>query len=357
MKKTKKVVTLKSIFESPQWQNSSAKLPLAIGKDEKGEVVIADLVSLPHLLIGGTTGSGKSVCMDSIILGLLSKFSPDDLHLILADLKVVEFTQYQDVPHLQFPVATSCEETLTALQWCVAEIERRYQVLGTSRCREIHQYNDAGYLKLPYIVFILDELADLMVNDKKLAEKVESAIVQICQKGHTVGIHIIISTARPSRQVITPLIDRNISARLAFRTPSYICSEVILGKRGAEMLSGYGDMLALLPSNEDLISSQGAYADDQMIKAFINTLIPYKQHKQPEIDPLDLPIENLESVADEIKKFIFLGDTNGFLEALRLVIAEPDKAAARYLQMYLHIGYNRAVGYMDLLRERGVIPK
>ena len=188
--KKNKLVTLQSIFESPEWQDSNARLPLALGKDTDGNVIVPDLARMPHLLISGVTGSGKSVCMDSIILGLLSKFSPDDLHLVLADLKFVEFHHYQDIPHLQFPIANSCEETLTALQWCVAEIDRRYQVMET------RQYNDAGHSKLPYIVFILNGLSDLMLNETVMAEAAENAISSICTKGHAVGIHLIISTSR-----------------------------------------------------------------------------------------------------------------------------------------------------------------
>ena len=353
MQDMKKIVTLQSIFESPQWQNSSAKLPLAIGEDDKGEVIIADLARMPHLLISGVTGSGKSVCMNSIILSLLSKFSPDDLHLILADLKVVEFPQYQDVPHLQFPIANSCEETLTALQWCVAEIDRRYQVLGTFRCREIRQYNDAGYPKLPYIVFILDELSDLMVNDPDLAEAAENAISSICTKGRAVGVHLIISTQRTDGKVLPFSMRANIPAHIAFRLYSADSSCIMLGRPGGEKLKRHGDMLMQLPSEEELLRCQGAYADYEMIKEFIDALVPCKTR---EINPLDLPVEDINVLDDEIKNFIFPGDTYGFLKAVKIAVS-TEKAGASYLQRHLHIGYNRAAEYMALLRERGVIQK
>ena len=353
MKKTKKVVTLKSIFESPQWQNSSAKLPLAIGENDKGEVIIGDLAGLPHLLIGGMTGSGKSVCMNSIILGLLSKFSPDDLHLILADLKIVEFADYQDLPHLRFPIANSNEDTLNALQWCPSEIDRRYQVLKDAQCREIHQYNSLGYQKMPYIVFILDELSDLMVNDPDLAEAAENAISSICTKGRTVGVHLIISTSRADGKVLPFSIRANIPAHIAFRLYSADSSCIMLGRPGGEKLKRHGDMLMQLPFEEKLLRCQGAYADDKMIKEFIDALVPCKQQK---IDPLDLPVENMESIAEEIKKFIRSDDTQGFLEAVKIAVS-TEKAGASYLQRHLHISYNRAAEYMALLRERGVIQK
>ena len=344
MKKNQKIVTLQSIFESPEWQNSSAKLPLAIGKDEKGELIIADLARMPHLLIGGMTGSGKSVCVDSIILGLLSKFSPDDLHFVLADLKVVEIHHYQDIPHLQFPIANSCEETLTALQWCVAEIDRRYQVMET------RQYNDAGHFKLPYIVFILNELSDLMLNESVMAEAAENAISSICTKGHAVGIHLIISTSRVVGRALPSGIRANIPARITFKLYSEENSCLILGRPGAEKLKGCGDMLMQLPSEEKLLRCQGAYDADYEI---MNTLVPLKPQ---EIDPLDLPVENMESIAEEIKKFIRSDDTQGVLEAVKFVIS-TGKAGTRYLQEHLSISYNRAAEYMDLLRERGVIKK
>ena len=350
MKKNQKIVTLQSIFESPQWQNSSAKLPLAIGKDEKGELIIADLARMPHLLIGGMTGSGKSVCVDSIILGLLSKFSPDDLHFVLADLKVVEIHHYQDIPHLQFPIANSCEETLTALQWCVAEIDRRYQVMET------RQYNDAGHFKLPYIVFILNELSDLMLNESVMAEAAENAISSICTKGHAVGIHLIISTSRVVGRALPSGIRANIPARITFKLYSEENSCLILGRPGAEKLKGCGDMLMQLPSEEKLLRCQGAYADYEMIKEFIDTLVPCKQQKNSPLDPLDLPVEDIDVLDDEIKNFFFPGDTYRFLEAVKFVIS-TGKTGTRHLQEHLHIGYNRAAEYKDLLRERGVVQK
>ena len=352
MEKDKQIVTLQSILSSPQWQNSSAKLPLAIGKDDKGGVIIADLTRLPHLLISGVTGSGKSVCMNSIILSLLNKFSPDNLHLILADLKIVEFADYKDLPHLQFPIANSNEDTLNALQWCASEIDRRYQVLKGAQCREIYQYNVHGCQKMPYIVFILDELSDLMLQNTEEADATENAINHICIKGRAAGVHLIISTSRADGKVLPFSIRANIPAHIAFRLYSADSSCIMLGRPGGEKLKGFGDMLMQLPSENTLLRCQGAYADDEMIKDFIDTLIPYKT---PELDPLDQSLENMESVADEIKNFICPGDTYGFLEAAKLVIAEPDKASTSYLQRNLKIGYNRAAEYMDLLRERGVI--
>ena len=352
MQDIQQIVTLESIFDSPQWQDSNARLPLALGKDVDGNVIVPDLARMPHLLISGGTGSGKSVCMNSIILSLLNKFSPDNLHLILADLKVVEFAGYQDLPHLQLPIANSCDDTLNALQWCAAEIDRRYQVMKNSKCREIYQYNADGHPKLPYIVFVLDELSDLMVQEPEIAHATEIAINNICVKGRAAGVHLIILTSRADGKVLPFSIRANIPAHIAFRLYSADSSCIMLGRPGGEKLKGFGDMLMQLPSENTLLRCQGAYADNEMIKDFIDTLIPYKT---PELDPLDQSIENMEPVADEIKNFIYPGDTYGFLEAVKLVIAKPGKASTSYLQLNLKIGYNRAAEYMDLLRERGVI--
>lgn len=352
MKKGKNLVTLQSVFESSEWQNANARLPLALGKDTDGNVIVPDLARMPHLLISGVTGSGKSVCMYSIILGLLQKYSPAELKFIMADLKVVELYDFKDLPHLQCPIANSCEETLTALQWCIKEINRRYQVMKNAQCRGIYQYNADGHPKLPYIVFILDELSDLMVQEPEIAHATEIAINNICVKGRSAGVHLIILTSRADGKVLPFCIRANIPAHIAFRLYSADSSCIMLGRPGGEKLERHGDMLIQLPSENNLLRCQGAYADNEMIKDFIDTLILYKT---PELDPLDQSIENMESVADEIKNFIYPGDTYGFLEAVKLVIAEPGKASISYLQRNLNIGYNRAAEYMDLLRERGVI--
>ena len=349
MQDTKQIVTLESIFDSPQWQDSNARLPLALGKDTDGNVIVPDLARMPHLLISGVTGSGKSVCMYSIILGLLKKYSPAELKFIMADLKVVELYDFKDLPHLQCPIANSCDDTLNALQWCAAEIDRRYQVMKNAPCRGIYQYNADGHPKLPYIVFILNELSDLMVNDNKLAEKVENVIVKICQKGHSVGIHIIISTVRPSNQVITNSIASNIPGRLAFRTVSNTCSKVILGEVGAEKLSGCGDMLALLPPNRDLLTIQGAYASYEDIQQSV-------PHPPQTIYPLDFPADAPGDASTDFQQYLRPGDTYGFQLAVELVIS-TGKATISHLRRNLKIGYNRATEYMDLLRERGVIKK
>ena len=273
MQDKRKIVTLQSVFESSEWQNANARLPLALGKDTDGNVIVPDLARMPHLLISGVTGSGKSVCMNSIILSLLSKFSPEDLHLILADLKIVEFADYQDLPHLRFPIANSNEDTLNVLQWCASEIDRRYQVLKDAQCREIHQYNGLGCQKMPYIVFILDELSDLMLQNSEEADATENAINYICIKGRAAGVHLIISTSRADGKVLPFSTRANIPAHIAFRLYSADSSCIMLGRPGGEKLKGFGDMLMQLPSENTLLRCQGAYADDRQIKAFITSKI------------------------------------------------------------------------------------
>lgn len=263
MKGCRMIVDLKSILKSPQWKNSNARLPLVIGKDENGEVVVLDLTEQQHLLIGGATGSGKSVCLNSIILGLLSKFSPDELRFIMADLKVVEMIGYTNVQHLQFPILNESEEVLQTLEWCVAEVERRYTFLADARCKTSYDYNNKSDKKLPYIVFILNEISSLMRKDKTLAKKVEDAIVRICQKGRAAGIHLIISTSGTCKDVITTSLRSHFPAHIAFQVGSADCSKVILDKAGAEKLSGSGDMLIRLPFKKELLRCQGAYSDEQ----------------------------------------------------------------------------------------------
>ena len=353
MQDKRKIVTLQSVFESSEWQNANARLPLALGKDTDGNVIVPDLARMPHLLISGVTGSGKSVCINSIIMSLLNKFSPDNLHLILADLKIVEFADYKYLPHLQLPIANNNGDTLNALQWCVTEIDRRYHVMKNAKCREIHQYNGSGYQKMPYIVFILNELSDLMVQKPEIAHATENAINYICIKGRVAGVHLIISTSRADGKVLPFSIRANIPAHIAFRLYSADSSCIMLGRPGGEKLKGNGDMLMQLPSENKLLHCQGVYADDKMLKDFIDLLTP---HKEKEINPLDLPIENIESEPEEIKKFICPDDTQGFLEAVKFTTS-TGKAGACYLQKHLHIGYNRAAEYMDLLRKRGVIKK
>ena len=268
------------------------------------------------------------------------------MNFIMADLKVVEMCDYKNLPHLQFPVLTEHKEILHSLKWCVEEIHRRSMILAASDCQQLYDYNKISNKKLPYIVFILDELADLMVNDNKFAEKTENAIAKICQKGHFVGIHMIISTARPSNQVITTSIASNIPGRLAFRTVSNTCSKVILGEFGAEKLSGCGDMLALLPPNQDLIQIQGAYASVEDIQQSV----PPPQ----EIVLEDFSIDDSEDISSKLQQYLRPGDTYGFQMAVELVIS-TGKATISHLKRNLKIGYNRAAEYMDLLRERGVI--
>lgn len=351
MQDKRKIVTLESIFESSEWQNSNARLPLALGKDTDGNVIVPDLARMPHLLISGVTGSGKSVCMYSIILGLLKKYSPAELKFIMADLKIVELYDFKDLPHLQCPIANSCEETLTALQWCVKEINRRYQVMKNAQCRGIYQYNADGHPKLPYIVFVLDELSDLMVQEPEIAHATEIAINNICAKGRAAGVHLIILTSRADGKVLPFSMRTVIPAHIAFKLYSADNSCIMLGQPGGEKLKGFGDMLIQLPSENNLLHGQGAYADYKMIKAFIEALIPCKT---PEIDPFDLQIENIEDVQQDLRQYLRSSDTYGFLEAVKFVMSTGE-IGTRYLQEHLCISYNRAAEYMDLLRERGVI--
>ena len=342
MYNTARIVTLQSVFESPQWQNSSAKLPLAVGRNNDGEAVVLDLARLPHLLIAGMTGSGKSVCMDSIILSLLSKFSCDELNFILADLKVVEFEQYRDIKHLKFPVLSEPADVLNALKWCVAEMNRRYMVLANAGCKTNSQYNAAGYGKMPYIIFVLDELSDVMLGDKKAASSAEKAICKICQRGRAAGIHLVISTQRPSKKVVTPQIAANIPSCIVFKMLARdgMC---FIENGMTEQLEDSGDMIFMSFGNTNCQYVRGAFASEQTKSRIIDSV------KSDSVQESD-------TVSSETRKYFREGDNQEFLRVLSWALEEPGKITPSYLQRVLEIGYNQAAEYMDILRERGVIP-
>ena len=346
-------VNLANIINDDDWINCDFALPIPIGisGDSVNETVILDLAELKHVIIGGQTGSGKSVLMNSIIAGLLNKFSPDEVRFIMADLKMVEFDHLKNLPHLQFPIANSTEETLNLLLWTKDEIKKRLSLFIQENVKNITEYNASHNEKIPRIVFFIDDLADLIL-DSSLSKHLESAVYDIAGLKIDCGIHLIVSTQRPSKTVITEHLKKFIPARIAFKVSSYYDSRVVLDTDGAGKLFGHGDMLIKVPGKTDLLRVQGAWIPDPLIQPLVDHIC--KLPKAP--DPMMQKINDMAvaDVSPEIRQYLRPDDTQGFLEAVKFVIA-TGKMGVSYLQRNLHISYNRAAEYMDLLRERGVI--
>ena len=345
-------VTLANIINDDDWINCDFALPIPIGisGDSVNETVILDLAELKHVIIGGQTGSGKSVLMNSIIAGLLNKFSPDEVRFIMADLKMVEFNHLKNLPHLQFPIVNSVEEILNLLLWTMVEIEARKSRFENENVKNITEYNETHHNKMPRIVYFIDDLADLML-DPSLAKYIESVIVDIAAQKIDCGIHLIVSTQRPSKTVITEHLKKFIPARIAFKVSSYYDSRVVLDTDGAGKLFGYGDMLIKVPGKTDLLRIQGAWLSDSLLKSLVEHICNAVKTK----DKLDMCIDSVDEVQPEIRKYVRRGDTEGLVRAIEIAYEFPEKAPVSYLQRVMHIGYNRAAEYVDIMRKRGII--
>lgn len=340
------VVKLKEILISDAFKERKSELTIALGKDVAGHSWVADLDAMPHLLIAGATGSGKSVCINSIILSLVYQNSPENLKLILVDPKRVELTIYNGLPHLLTPVITEVDKTINALKWIVNEMDRRFRLLSEGGKRDIRSFNGELKEQLPYIVVIIDELADLM---SVAALEVETAIIRLAQMARAVGIHLVVATQRPSVDVITGLIKANITSRIAFTVASSTDSRTIIDYSGAEKLLGRGDMLYVSAELSKPKRLQGAYVTEREIKNIVDFLrkkgapayqeeITEKIVPSPEIEGGWLKEEN-EELLNEAKE----------------VIMKAQKASASLLQRRLRIGYARAARILDVLEERGII--
>ena len=386
-------VIMRDLFESDEWRNTKARIPIALGKDVYGHPIIADLAEMPHCLIAGSTGSGKSVCINSIIASLLYRFSPDQLRFVMIDPKVVELQQYNALPHLVVPVVTDPKKVLLALRWVVNEMEKRYQIFARVNVRNIKSFNDRpkdklapptepelplmakkekvepgadGFAvevdeqivvprdedivipeKLSYIVVIIDELADLMLV---APADVEMAIARITQMARAAGIHCIVATQRPSVDVITGVIKANIPARIAFQVAAKVDSRTILDAMGADKLLGKGDMLYLPPGSGKLIRAQGALITDHEIQSVVDFIAKQgKPSYEAEIHKqLSKPSPNagIESGIDEDEEII---------QQCIEVIRSEQKASVSLLQRRLRLGYGRAARIMDELENRGIV--
>jgi S-DNA-T family DNA segregation ATPase FtsK/SpoIIIE len=339
-------VTMNGMLVGKTFKERESNLMLALGKDVSGKSFFAQLDKMPHLLIAGSTGSGKSVCVNSIITSLLYQNSPDELKFILVDPKRVELPLYNNIPYLLTPVITDVKKTINALKWTVTEMERRFEVLSKAGKRNIASYNKSTSDKLPYIVFIIDELADLMST---AANDVEAGIVRLAQMARAVGIHLILATQRPSVEVITGLIKANIPARIAFSVASLIDSRTILDSSGAEKLVGRGDMLYIGPETSKPKRIQGVFISDKETNNIVNYI-----KAQGEADYVDGVIERQSGLVGGGSSFSS-DDGDALLPDAKDVIRESGKASASLLQRRLKIGYARAARILDLLEDQGII--
>ena len=358
------VVALRDILETKEFRNAKSKLAFAVGKDLAGKTVVTDIAKMPHLLIAGATGSGKSVCINTIIMSLLFKASPDEVQLIMIDPKVVELSVYNGIPHLMIPVVTDVRKASAALGWAVAEMERRYKLFAAAGTRDLNGYNamvrakgvEAGENEkvLSRLVVIVDELADLMMVAKN---EVESSICRLAQLARAAGIHLIIATQRPSVDVITGLIKANMPSRIAFAVTSQVDSRTILDMAGAEKLIGKGDMLFYPQNYQKPARIQGAFISDEEVQDVVNYIKENNSSDAGAAADLDSVIDGIAASGASAGGAELKGDSGydeHFAEAGRFII-EKNKASIGMLQRVFKIGFNRAARIMDQLADAGVV--
>lgn len=347
--KSTAIVRIKEILAQPQFAEHASKLAFSLGRDVAGHPMVADLARMPHLLIAGATGTGKSVAINSVLISFLYRSTPSETKFIIIDPKRVELSLYNGLPHLLTPVVTDHQKAVNALKWAVGEMDRRYKLLSEVHKRNIGEYNNAALMKLPYIVVVVDELADLM---SVAQNEVEAAIVRLAQMARAVGIHLVVATQRPSVDVITGLIKANITARMAFAVASQVDSRTILDMAGAEKLLGSGDMLYVTADMPKPKRVQGTYVNEKEIRKVVDFIkdqvgsVSYDE-QVTEKPVRDFTIPGLESSGED-------DDDELISEAIELVRA-AGKASASLLQRRLRVGYARAARLLDILEEKGII--
>lgn len=345
---TQSLVGLRGVLESEQFAKAKGVLRIALGRDVSGQAVVADLAAMPHLLIAGATGSGKSACLNAIIASLLFFNQPEQVKLLLVDPKRVELTNYNGIPHLIAPVVVDIDKVIIALRWVTREMERRYASFASLGVRDIASYNRLaaaqGLEKLPMIVVIIDELADMMLS---APDDVEQTLCRIAQMARATGIHLVVATQRPSVDVVTGLIKANFPARISFLVTSQVDSRVILDAPGAEKLLGRGDMLYMAPDSPKLERIQGCYVFDKELEALVAYWrhVRIEQMLQPEEQ--EAPWEGMEAEEE--------GSSDALLEQAAALVREHNQASASFLQRQLRIGYPRAARLIDQLQEIGVV--
>lgn len=344
------IVRLREVMQTKEFVDHKSKLAIGLGRDVAGHPMLADLTKMPHLLIAGATGTGKSVCINSLFISLLYRNTPQDVKFIVIDPKRVELNLYNGIPHLLTPVVTDHEKAVNALKWAVAEMDRRYKLLAEAGKRNILEYNESSGLSLPYLVIIVDELADLMAVAQA---DVEAAIVRLAQMARAVGIHLVLATQRPSVEIITGLIKANITTRIAFAVASQIDSRTILDSSGAEKLLGNGDMLFVSAEFNKPKRIQGAYIGEKEVRKVVDF---FKQQTGAVIyneEILEKPKKPLGIMGIENEGGN--GDEDALFEEAKAEVMRAGKASASLLQRRLRVGYARAARLLDILEERGII--
>jgi S-DNA-T family DNA segregation ATPase FtsK/SpoIIIE len=377
-------VQLREILEAKEFRGARGDLPIALGKDLTGRAYVADLAKMPHVLIAGATGSGKSVCINTIITSLVYRHTPETLRLLMIDPKMVELSTYAQLPHLRHPVVTDPRDAAGTLKWAVLEMERRYQLLSANHVRSITEFNqkikagvvlrrvqaegeegdeDRGIYDdgvLPYIVVVVDELADLMMT---VQSEVEKPLSQLAQKARAIGIHLIVATQRPSVNVITGLIKANFPTRVAFRVASKTDSRTILDQNGSEALLGNGDMLFLPPAKSEPARIQGAFISTEDTETLLNW---YRQRREA-LDPAAVAPVAVRSEADILEEVRtseqldatdaeeMSGDWDELFRDAAEVCIQHNQGSTSLLQRRLKIGYGRAARIVDQLHEAGVV--
>ncbi len=353
-------VRLKDLFQIGHEQISKMALPMCLGKDASGNPMIEDLARIPHVLIAGTTGSGKSVCINSIIMTMLLTQRPDHVKLILVDPKMVEMQDYKAIPHLMAPIIDDMSKAESILEWATQKMDERYETMSEANVRHIKDYNklsreeiierfnartedDQAKLQfhMPYIVIIIDELADLMMTSKE----VEGHIVRIAQKARAVGIHLILATQRPEAQVVTGLIKSNMPGRICFQVRSRLDSRIMLDQGGGDLLLGQGDLLMLKPTGGGMVRAQGAFVDDREIRAVCRFL---KEIAQPEFHPELMQLGSAQGLAEGEEKDPL------YNQAVDIMI-ESGRGSVSLVQRRLNIGYSRASRLIDQMRRTGIV--
>ena len=340
----RETVTIKELLSDNNFKNTSHKIPICIGKDISGKIEVIDLSKTPHLLVAGTTGSGKSVFINTLLTSLLYKFSPEDLKLILIDPKMLELSVYNDIAHLLTPVVTEPKKAIVALKWVCKEMERRYSLMNEENTRSLEGFNEKSQEKLPYIVVFIDEMADLMMTAGK---EVEHYVQRLAQMARACGIHLVMATQRPSVDIITGSIKANFPSRISFQVASKYDSRTVLGEIGAEQLLGNGDML-MSKNGGNLIRYQSAFISDNEVNKLIKEI--KQSQKVNYLDELEEIIkndnENFDSLSDE--------DEDLISRSIDL-IKTTNKASTSFLQRNFQIGYNKAARIMEALEQRGVV--
>ncbi|MFN0133311.1 MAG: DNA translocase FtsK [Phycisphaerales bacterium] len=370
---TKEKVRLKELMSKSD-TFAKMKLPMFLGKDASGEPLIADLTQMPHMLIAGTTGSGKSVCMNTIIISFLYTKKPNELKLVLVDPKMVEMSQFKDIPHLMCPVVTEMGKAAAILEWACGKMDERYELLSEAGCRDIAAYNDLPWeelrerfnpktpeeearipRRLPYMVFIIDELADLMMTNKE----VEGSIIRIAQKARAVGIHLILATQRPQANVVTGLIKSNMPCRVSFKVASGMDSRIVLDQKGGELLLGQGDMLYLSPRSSKLTRAQGTLVDDGEIRKVVRFM---RDVAQPSFERQLLQIrkntpddERLTETENNSSASLAAAQEDPLFDRAVEIVLETKRGSVSLLQRRLAIGYTRASRLIDLMGIAGII--